>query len=146
MYKKIYIIPVTEGTIRLQSAPLNIAFVENLQISHTRHNTVSSSYNLHRLHRSSRFNKNLMILWVKHQASMLRNLNLLFSLSSSLQHPVCGHRGLHQPGVTVHGAGVGEAAQRALWKVRRARHSESLHTLLSHHGSLTPRWARVTAG
>lgn len=95
-----------------------------------------------------------MILWVKkereHKALMHWNLSVFTrSLSSPLflpQHPVCGHRGLHQSGITVHGSGVGEAAQRAFWKVRRARHSESLHTLLSHHGSLTPRWARVTAG
>lgn len=34
--------------------------------------------------------------------------------SSSLQHPLRRHRGLHQPGLAVHGPGAGDDAQRAL--------------------------------
>lgn len=41
-----------------------------------------------------------------------------------LQHPLCGHRGLHQPGLAVHGAGAGHDAQRALRSLRQVGSGE----------------------
>lgn len=40
--------------------------------------------------------------------------------SSSRQHPLRRHRGLHQPGLAVHGPGAGDDAQRALCSLRQA--------------------------
>lgn len=47
------------------------------------------------------------------------HLSLPTSLSPLLQHTVCGHWGLHQPGISVHGPGAGHDAERAvrpLWQ------------------------------
>ena len=49
-----------------------------------------------------------------------------------LQYTVCRHRGLHQPGVSVHRTGAGHDPERTVCPLRQARLGEHWHPEMSH--------------